>query len=169
MKAAVALAVSISLLGCFPNNARHRTYAKIAEGTAVVGGIVISAVGNTGADCDQMTDEQREDCRSTARLLSTIGVVLILGGLLGFVATVSTAQDDSESTPRVISREKTDATGAGSGSAAPTDGTGAGSAAPGATEGSAVPPAPPATDSGAAGGTLPEGTGVPAPNQFQWQ
>lgn len=169
MKVAVALAVSISLLGCFPNNARHRTYAKIAEGTAVVGGIVISAIGNTGADCDQMSDDKREDCRSTARLLSTIGVVLIVGGLLGFVATVSTAQDDSESTPRVLSREPTDATGAGSaagsGSAAPADGTGTGSAAPGATDGSAAPP----TDSGAAGGTLPEGTGVPAPNQFQWK
>lgn len=165
MKAAVALAVSISLLGCFPNNARHRTYAKIAEGTAVVGGIVISAVGNTGADCDQMMDEQRDDCRSTARLLSTIGVVLILGGLLGFVATISTAQDDSESTPRVLSREKTDGTGTGSGSgegsAAPPTGAGDGQGgAPGTTEGSAA--SPPA-------GTLPEGTGVPAPNQFQWR
>ncbi len=166
MKAAVALAVSISLLGCFPNNARHRTYAKIGEGTALVAGIAISAFANTGADCDEENNNV-DNCRSTAKWLSTVGVILILGGLLGFVATISTAQDDSQSTARVISREKTEGSGSGSGSAAPTEGSG--SAAPGATDGSAA--TPPATDPATtppAGGTVPEGTGVPAPNQFQW-
>lgn len=113
MKAAVALAVSLSLLGCFPNNARHRTYAKYAEGAALIAGIAISAVSNTGADCD--TDNMNminadDDCRTKAQWLGTIGVALILGGLLGFVATISTAEDDSESTPRVISVEKKDGT-----------------------------------------------------------
>jgi len=128
MKAAVALALSVSLLGCFPNNARHRTYAKYAEGASLVTGIVISAFANTGADCDEMSMAGVDnDCRTTAKWLSTAGVVLILAGLVGFVATISTAEDDSESTPRVISREKT-VPGTGSGSAAPTDGAGTGSA-----------------------------------------
>lgn len=149
MKAAVALAVSISLLGCFPNNAQHRTYAKYGEGAALITGIVISAIANTGADCDQnrMTGVDT-NCRSTAQWLSTAGVVLILGGLLGFVATISTAEDDSESTARVISREKTGpGTGSGAGSAAPThDAAGSGTMGPGmgsgtgTTDGSAAAP-----------------------------
>ncbi len=93
MRAAVALLVSLSMIGCFPHNAKHRQYAKLAEGGALVGGIVISAVGNTGADCDQMMRGDTS-CRSNAQILSTVGVVLILTGLLGFVATVSTAEDD---------------------------------------------------------------------------
>lgn len=129
MKAAVALALSVSLLGCFPNNARHRTYAKYAEGASLVTGIIISAVANTGADCDEMSMAGVDNnCRSKAKWLSTAGVVLILAGLVGFVATISTAEDDSESTPRVISREKTEGAGSGSGSAAPTGGAGTGSA-----------------------------------------
>ena len=130
------------LVGCFPNNARHRTYAKYGEGIALVAGIAISAAANTGADCDNMSKAGVDDnCRSTAQWLSTAGVILIVGGLLGFVATISTAEDDDDSTPRVLSREKT---GAGSGSAAPTDGAATGSAAPmpGATDGSAAMPAP---------------------------
>jgi hypothetical protein len=149
MKAAVALAVSISLLGCFPNNARHRTYAKYGEGAALIAGIAISAVANTGADCD--TDAMAStDCRTTAKWLSTAGVVLILGGLLGFVATVSTAEDDAESTPRILSREKTGpGTGSGAGSAAPTDGSGSA--------------APPPIDTPPADGSTPadDGTAVP--------
>lgn len=144
MKAAVALALSVSLLGCFPNNARHRTYAKYAEGASLVTGIIISAVANTGADCDQMSMAGVDNnCRDKAKWLSTAGVILILVGLVGFVATISTAEDDSESTPRVLSREKTDGagSGAGSGSAAPTDGAGTGSAA---TPASDTPPTVPA-------------------------
>ena len=147
MKAAVALAVSISLLGCFPNNAQHRTYAKYAEGAALVGGIIISAVANTGADCDNdaMTGVMT-DCRDTAKWLSTAGVVLILGGLLGFVATISTAEDDADSTPRILSREKT---GPGTGS-----GSGSGSATPPPTDGGSAAPTTtttaPAADAGSA-------------------
>ncbi|NVB84341.1 MAG: hypothetical protein HOV81_38550 [Kofleriaceae bacterium] len=125
MRAAVALLVSVSMLGCFPHNERHRTYAKIAEGGALVGGIVISAVGNTGADCDQMVMPGVDsNCKSNATILSTIGVALILGGLLGFVATVSTAEDDNDVKP-VVTRvpdqtpaPKTDPKPADTGSAA---------------------------------------------------
>jgi hypothetical protein len=130
MRAAVALLASVSMLGCFPHNERHRTYAKLAEGGALVGGIVISAVGNTGADCDEMAVNGVEtNCKSNAQILSTIGVALILTGLLGFVATVSTAEDDNDAKPVVTTipdptpAQKTDTkpatdTGAGSGSSA---------------------------------------------------
>lgn len=127
IRPAVALLLSVSMLGCFPHNARHRTYAKYAEGGALVGGIVISAVGNTGADCDQMDMRGGTSCRSNAQILSTIGVTLILAGLLGFVATVSTAEDDDAKptalpTTAAASDAKTSpkpASTNGSGSAAP--------------------------------------------------
>jgi hypothetical protein len=128
MRAAVALLVSVSMLGCFPHSERRRTYAKLAEGGALVGGIVISAVGNTGADCDAMAVNGVEsNCKSNAQILSTVGVTLILAGLLGFVATVSTAEDDSDDKPAATTipdptpAPKTDpkpATGTGSAAAA---------------------------------------------------
>jgi len=97
MKAAVALLCSVSILaGCFPNNPQHRTYAKYAEGAALIAGIAVSAVANTGADCDQMEmpgPNVQNDCRSHAQWFGTLGLVLILGGLLGFVATIATAED----------------------------------------------------------------------------
>lgn len=96
MRAAVALLVSISLLGCFPHNPRARTYAKAGEGAAILAGIAISALAGTAADCDEMTMVGVDDsgCHTKAKWLTTTGVVLIVGGLLGFVATVSTAEED---------------------------------------------------------------------------
>ena len=104
IRAAVALVVSDSLLGCFPHNARRRTYAQIGEGTAIVAGIAISAFSNTAADCDQMAGPGIDDsgCKSSARWASTAGVTLILAGLLGFVATVSTAEDAQQQQPKPI-------------------------------------------------------------------
>lgn len=105
MRAAVALLVSLTLTtaACFPHNAQHRTYAKLGEGGALVAGILISALSNTGADCDENRAPGTEvsDCRSNAHVLSTVGVVLILTGLLGFVATVSTAEDEDKSSAKV--------------------------------------------------------------------
>lgn len=97
MKAVVALLCSVAVLtGCFPNNPQHRTYAKYAEGTAVIAGIAVSAFANTGADCDAMEmpgPNIENDCRTKAKWLGSLGLVLILSGLLGFVATISTAED----------------------------------------------------------------------------
>lgn len=86
----------VTLAGCFPKNPRAQTYAKIGEGVAIVGGIVLLATVNTSADCDQgtignMTDEA---CKDRASLLSNIGLGLILAGLAGFIVTVSTSEDD---------------------------------------------------------------------------
>jgi len=104
MRAAAALLVSISLLGCFPHNPKARTYAKLGEGGAILTGIAISAFANTTADCDEMKMPGVDDsgCRGKAQWLSTAGVVLVLGGLLGFVATVSTAEDEAKPKPVVL-------------------------------------------------------------------
>ena len=97
MKAVVALLCSVAVLtGCFPNNPQHRTYAKYAEGGALIAGIAVSAFTNTGADCDSMEmpgPNVDNNCRTKAQWLGTLGLALILGGLLGFVATISTAED----------------------------------------------------------------------------
>src|SRR5579862_2031211 len=96
MMRAVALMISISLLGCFPHNARRRTYAELAEGGAIVAGIVSEYFVNTGADCDIMSEPGVPDtaCHTKASALGDIGVALIVGGLLGFVGTISTAEDE---------------------------------------------------------------------------
>jgi hypothetical protein len=99
MKAVVALVCSVTVLlaGCFPNNPARRRQAKYVEGAALIAGIGVSALANTGADCDQMdmmsTVHGDNSCRTTAQWLGTAGLLLIVGGLLGFVATIATAED----------------------------------------------------------------------------
>lgn len=119
MRAAVAflLTVTMTLAGCFPHDPHKQTIAKVSEGGALIAGIAISAFANTNADCDAMnksTGANLDDCKSKAQILSTIGVSLILAGLLGFVATISTAEDDAKPAP-VITTDS----GSGSGSGAP--------------------------------------------------
>lgn len=142
MKAAVALVCSVAVLaGCFPNDPQKRTYAKYVEGSALVAGLAISAIANTGADCDSMDMMQGPNvdnsCRRTARILGTAGLVLILGGLLGFVATISTAEDSElkkEQKKAIENPVKTEGklppgvAPAKSGTKPPTDGAGSGSA-----------------------------------------
>ena len=95
-RAVVSLLVSVSLLGCFPHSPQKRTYAKIVEGSAILAGIAIGALANTNADCDEMTTPGLNEtgCHNKAQWMSTAGVVLVVGGLLGFVATVSTAEQE---------------------------------------------------------------------------
>ena len=102
IRPAVALLLSVLLLGCFPHNPKARTYAKIGEGTAILAGIAVSAFAGTSADCDEMAMPGVDDsgCHTKAKWLGTTGVVLIVGGLLGFVATVSTAEDQEK--PKVV-------------------------------------------------------------------
>jgi len=89
------------MLGCFPHNARNRTIAKAGEGGAILAGIAISAFASSGADCDMttMAGIDNSGCRNKAQWLGTAGVVLIVGGLLGFVATVSTAEENAPPKP----------------------------------------------------------------------
>lgn len=101
MKPLVALLVSLSLAACFPNNAKHRTYAKLGEGAALAGGIAMLAVVNSGADCDKMRSvtDDNAGCRGNADVLGTVGLGLIIAGMVGFIATVSTSPDDKPETP----------------------------------------------------------------------
>jgi hypothetical protein len=122
MRAAVALLVSVAVMsaGCFPHNAARRQQAKYAEGGALVAGILVSALSNTGADCDSMAMQGIDptSCRTKARVLGTVGLALILAGLLGFVATVSTAEDDNDAKPVTTVVPDTTKAGATAGSAA---------------------------------------------------
>lgn len=96
---ALTLALSLSVFACFPNNARHRQIAKIAEGVAVAGGIGMLFFVNTGADCDAQDPSMRsESCKGSAQVLSNLGLGLILAGMVGFIATVSTSPDDTTTT-----------------------------------------------------------------------
>jgi hypothetical protein len=101
-RAVVALVVSVSLLGCFPHSARNRRFAQLGEGASILAGIAVSAVANTRADCDEMKvpGVNNSSCENQAQWMTTAGVVLIVGGLLGFVATVSTAE--KEPPPKAI-------------------------------------------------------------------
>lgn len=97
MRSAVALLLtSTMMLGCFPHDAHKRTLAQFAEGGAVVSGIALEAFLSTGADCDAMTmigAPPDSNCHTKSTVLGDLGVALILGGLLGFVATISTAEE----------------------------------------------------------------------------
>lgn len=96
---AIAVVVSIALLGCFPHNKPMQRYSKYAEGGAIVSGIGLEFLANTGADCDTMGGPgsvPSQSCHSRATLLGDVGVGLMLAGLLGFVATVSTDETDKE-------------------------------------------------------------------------
>lgn len=101
MKAVVAMVVAVLLTGCFPNNKKHRTYAKIGEGAALASGVALLYAAGTGADCDEMRapGESASGCRSNASLYSGVGLGLILTGLVGFIATVSTSPEDKPDQP----------------------------------------------------------------------
>src|SRR5665647_3419102 len=101
MRVAVALVLSLTVMSgaCFPNNPKHQTYAKIAEGGVLLGGIGLLFVTNTGADCaPQVSGMPDTDCEDKANLLGNIGLGLVLTGLIGFIVTVSTSGDDKVST-----------------------------------------------------------------------
>jgi hypothetical protein len=96
---AVALVVILSLFAtaCFPKEPQKRFYSQLGEGGALVGGIVLLTASGTGADCDmnKMSGQvSTMDCRGREGTLSAIGLGLILLGVVGFIATVSTADDD---------------------------------------------------------------------------
>src|SRR5437660_863539 len=105
---AVALAVSVAMLGCFPHDARKQTYAKLVEGGAIVAGIAVEAIVNSGADCDQMVGvvSTADSCHTKASVYGDTGIALIIGGLLGFVATVSTADENKPAIVEIKAADK---------------------------------------------------------------
>ena len=119
---AVALALTLSLIstGCFPENPRARTFAKLGEGVTLGAGIVLEGLINSGADCDlSMPGMPDSGCHTNASVLGNIGVVLILAGLIGFVATISTTPDEKPEMQEIKEiKAPPKAPGVGSGSAA---------------------------------------------------
>jgi len=106
MRVAVALVLSLTVMSgaCFPNNPRHQTYAKIAEGGALLAGIGLLFVVNTGADCaPEVSGMPDTACEDKAALLGNIGLGLVLTGLIGFIVTVSTSGDDKVASPPTTS------------------------------------------------------------------
>ena len=95
--------LSVSLLGCFPHNEKYRTYSKYAEGGFILAGIGAEVLANrhTGAACDMMTGQigYNADCHQTNEVYGGVGLAMILVGLTGFIATISTAEDDKTSEP----------------------------------------------------------------------
>jgi hypothetical protein len=104
MRSAVALLLASSLVaGCFPHNGRNRTIAEIVEGGIAVSGVVVESLVQSGADCTTMHTAPGEpplQCESNASVGGGIGVALILAGVVGFIATISSAEDDDK--PPVI-------------------------------------------------------------------
>jgi hypothetical protein len=98
---AVALVMCLVFTACFPNNARHRTYAKLTEGGFLLGGIVLLGFSSTQADCDMdvKLGMPKSDCKSKAGLISGIGLTMVLLGMIGFAATQTTADDSKQTTP----------------------------------------------------------------------
>jgi hypothetical protein len=100
MRSAVALVLvgSLTLAGCFPHSARNRTISEIVEGGLAVSGVVVESFVQSGADCD-MTHAPGAPpvtCKQNAALGGGIGVGLILAGVIGFIATISTSEDDDD-------------------------------------------------------------------------
>lgn len=99
----VAFVVSLSMLGCFPNSPQKRTYAKWTEGGMIAAGIALNFVVNSEADCDAMapTPGTTSSCKTNGAVLGDVGFGLILAGLVGFIATISTAEDDKPTPPPI--------------------------------------------------------------------
>ena len=109
---AVALLVSLAVSAgaCFPHDPKAQNFAKLTEGGLVVAGISMLFVVNTGADCDLMAKPgmPADSCHTKATVLGDIGLGLILTGLIGFIATVSSAEDDKPATTTTTAPPKTE-------------------------------------------------------------
>ena len=102
---AVALVLCASLVACFPHDAHKRTLAQLAEGGSIAAGIGIELAVGTGADCDMsmhVPGIPDSGCHTKASIVGDLGLALILAGLVGFIATVSSGEDDTAHAPPPI-------------------------------------------------------------------
>ncbi|HEY4239683.1 MAG TPA: hypothetical protein VGM88_07705 [Kofleriaceae bacterium] len=104
---ALLLCGTLTMGACFPENAKARTISKITEGAVIVGGIAMLAANKGGQDCDMMQVPGVEPTGCHHETLGEVGFVLILAGLVGFIATISTTPD--EKTPPEIIKAPTPA------------------------------------------------------------
>lgn len=103
MRAAIALLLITS--ACFPESARHRRYANVAEGAALVGGIVLQYVAKQGKCMERPIGAVVDDCDQWVGQLDNLGLIMIFSGLVGFAATTITADlppdvDDGDTSKR---------------------------------------------------------------------
>lgn len=77
---------------CFPESARHRRYAKLGEGAAVLGGIALQYVARTSCMPRSQGTLVEDDC--TNEDIELVGLGLIFAGVVGFAATMMTAPDE---------------------------------------------------------------------------
>jgi hypothetical protein len=101
-----AVAILLALSACFPHDAHKQTLAKYAEGAAIVAGIGLQYAVNSQADCDaqKVTGGGGGGCQLTGAIVGDAGVALILGGLVGFIVTVSTAEDAAQQPAIAVQR-----------------------------------------------------------------
>ena|SRR5690349_17850608 len=93
---AFALLASLQLLGCYPHDAHKRTISQLVEGGTIGAGIGMEYFSNNQADCDLMKQEGMSgSCGGLGRSLDSIGMAFILAGLVGFIVTISSAEDDA--------------------------------------------------------------------------
>jgi hypothetical protein len=73
-------------------------YSQITEGGVLAAGIALAAIANTNADCDMtaMPGQAASQCHGGQEAVSDLSLALIIGGLVGFIATISTAVDDDK-------------------------------------------------------------------------
>lgn len=107
MRVTVVVLLGLLLAGCFPHNARHRKYAKLGEGAAIVTGIAMLSVVKTGADCTAGPRDRAglDDCRTNATIVGNIGLGLILAGLVGFTVTTVSEESAPPPAPPVVAED----------------------------------------------------------------
>lgn len=103
----MALVAGAGLLagGCFPHEPKKRMYAEITEGAFIAGGIAMLSVSNSGADCD--VNQSRipgvdTGCHNKEGTIGSLGLGLIVLGLVGFISTISTAEEEKTPPPVLI-------------------------------------------------------------------
>ena len=96
MRCALALTLATGLLGagCFPHSARNRGIAEIIEGAVLAGGVILETQVTTTADC-QADVSPPPNCGANGTRNGSIGVAMILTGLVAFIATISSAEVES--------------------------------------------------------------------------
>lgn len=97
MRSALALTLVAAMVGgCFPHSPKKRMIAEIIEGALVAGGVGLEATVTTTADCQANLDATAS-CSATGQRNGAIGVAMILTGIVAFIATISSASDDTAS------------------------------------------------------------------------
>ena len=81
---------------CFPESARHRRYAKIGEGVLVAGGIALNYLASSSGCMQRPPGSVVDDCDQSIAQLDNLGLVMIFSGLVGFAATMISANQDPD-------------------------------------------------------------------------